>query len=363
MAHKTGTSKLLVRPAIDGILAAFEDHPLVGLGDCHELANEGAFYNQLISDPRFAAQVGNVVVEFGSASHQDTLDRYLAGEDVPYAELRHVWLDALGWEPTVAWTMYQLFFAQVRALNLALPPEQQIRVWLGEPPCDWGTIRKREDLSPYYLQREEHPAGVLEREILSRGQKALVIYGSRHLFAYSADLPANWLPPAWLRILLDQRHPGALYVVTPYAGFPDPREAEAFEAAMGWPEQTLVSATDGASLKDVLRGADRSFDAKPSHTSGAGGARVDADLRDIQMGVAGDALLYLAPARKLMRSPMDSSLVMDDGLFREISRRCEITLGARLTFEDWVADVARPPRVFDRYWGPMSDPAPIVPPT
>ena len=77
-------------PANEGVLAAFQRSPLVGLGDDHGLAQEADFYVSLIRDPRFAREVGNVVVEFGNASLQQTLDRYVNGEDLPYAELRKV---------------------------------------------------------------------------------------------------------------------------------------------------------------------------------------------------------------------------------------------------------------------------------
>jgi hypothetical protein len=72
-----------VSPAIDGVLAAFQTHALVGIGDKHNLAQELDFYGALVRDPRFAQQVGNVVVEFGGAAHQDIIDRYVAGDPVP----------------------------------------------------------------------------------------------------------------------------------------------------------------------------------------------------------------------------------------------------------------------------------------
>jgi len=46
-----------VRPAIDGILAAFEKHPLVGLGDMHGMAQQEDFFVTLIRDPRFAKEL------------------------------------------------------------------------------------------------------------------------------------------------------------------------------------------------------------------------------------------------------------------------------------------------------------------
>src|SRR5258708_36369220 len=100
-------AKSPVRPAptvtsgIDGILAAFQTHALVGLGDYHGMAQEEDFYAALVRDPRFAKDVGNILVEFGNASQQETIDRYVAGEDIPYTQLRKVWADTVGWIPTV----------------------------------------------------------------------------------------------------------------------------------------------------------------------------------------------------------------------------------------------------------------------
>jgi len=82
---------LTATPAIDGVLAAFRNKALVGLSDRHGLAQEEDFYVSLIGDPRFAKQVRNIVAEFGNASQQQTIDRYVNGEDIPYVELRKVW--------------------------------------------------------------------------------------------------------------------------------------------------------------------------------------------------------------------------------------------------------------------------------
>jgi hypothetical protein len=37
--------------------------------------------------------VNDIVVEFGDAGYQGIIDRYIAGRDVPYDDLRHVWED------------------------------------------------------------------------------------------------------------------------------------------------------------------------------------------------------------------------------------------------------------------------------
>lgn len=229
----------VVSPAVDGVLAAFQTHPLVGLSDEHGLANEGEFYNRLVRDPRFAAEVGNVVVEFGGASHQDTLDRYLAGEDVPYAELRKVWSDVVGWVPTVTAVMYQTFFAEVRTVNRSFPPDRRIHVWAGEPAIDWSTVRTRADYGSYSKLRDEHPAEVIEQQILARGRKALVIYGGFHF--NKPGMPPGLPNFQVLKDLVEAHHPAAFYVISPYIGFAQPACSTAFEAQMKWPPGSLAA--------------------------------------------------------------------------------------------------------------------------
>jgi hypothetical protein len=177
----------LVQPALDGLFDAFKTHPLVGLSDAHGLAQQQDFYAALVRDPRFAREVGNVVVEFGTAQHQAIIDRYVTGGSVPYAELRKVWSDPVGWNPTVTYIGFANFFAAVRSINLTLPTEQRIRVWLGDPPIDWSAATER-DARAAMRNRDTHAADVIVRNILSKSRKALVIYGGAHLIS---DRPAD----------------------------------------------------------------------------------------------------------------------------------------------------------------------------
>ncbi len=164
-----------VQPAVDGVLTAFANHSLVGLGEHHGLAQEGDFYNALLLDPRFARDVGNVVVEFGSAARQTTLDRYLAGEEVPYQELREVWTDLVGVYPAMFYTMYPDFFAQVRRVNMNLPPNRRIKVWLGDPGIDLARVKTPREVAPLARGRDAVAVALIEHEILARGKKALII--------------------------------------------------------------------------------------------------------------------------------------------------------------------------------------------
>ena len=192
-------AETVVQPALDGIFEAFKHHPLVGIGDDHGISKAMDFYIKIIRDSRFAPEVGNVVVEFGAGGRQDIIDSYVAGETVPYTTLRMVWTDTVGWNPTAGWLGFAEFYAAVRDSNKSLPPEKRIKVWLGEPPIDWS--RPGNQMIDAVNDRDSYPAGIIEREILDRGEKALVIYGGFHFGR-----------GGWLRGLIEAKHPNSFYV-------------------------------------------------------------------------------------------------------------------------------------------------------
>jgi hypothetical protein len=226
----------VVQPAIDGILAAFKTRPLVGMSDRHGIAQQQDFYAALVRDPRFAREVGNVVVEFGSASHQAIIDRYVAGDDVPYTDLRKVWSDVVGWNPTVTYVGFANVFLSVRAANLGLPPEQRIKVWLGEPPVDWATATKAE-VDGAMDKRDSYPADLIVENILKKNKKALVIYGGAHLTSVIPARPRTAPRPGYEAALRN--------VITGIAnGAPD-------YAAMT-PERAAMTRTSLAGLQSYL---------------------------------------------------------------------------------------------------------------
>jgi len=283
----------VIVPATDGIFAAFQSHSIVGIADWHGLAQEEDFYVDLLRDPRFAEEVGNVVVEFGGAAQQDTIDRYLAGEDVPYEQLRRVWTDTVGWIPTVTALGYLNFFAQARAVNERLPVSERIHIWLGEPPVDWSKIKTPADLTQM-SQRDRYPAELIRSQILAKHRKALVIYGGVHFFGLEG-----------MKALTEQSYPGAVFVVTPYRGFTSKTDSDVFEQKMeDW--RNRAPATEAKGMKALLL----------NEEPGA--------------GVAGNALLYLGPAAALTESPITPDLYLDLAFRKEINRRSLMMSGAPL---------------------------------
>ncbi|HJT42932.1 MAG TPA: hypothetical protein VJ750_05465 [Rhizomicrobium sp.] len=339
-----------VSPAIDGILAAFQSHALVGIGDKHSLTQQLDFYGALVRDPRFAQQVGNVVVEFGGAAHQDIIDRYVAGDPVPYTELRKVWTDVVGWVPTVQGLGYINFYAQVRAANLALAPDKRIRVWLGEPQIDWSKIKTRGDWQRVAGFRDVHAAQIIVQDILEKHRKALVIYGTGHFGApiesmeqmqrrkAAMDKKLGFDTPLQFGVqtLVEQKFPNAFFVVIPYDGFLDPACAKTFEKnKQSWPVPALASPVRGSSLEAELqvpgcRVVPLPTGAPPPDLTAAEWQRMSDKNDRLDKGLTADALLYLGPAERLTRTPINPQLYLDQDYRDEVSRHNQILTGQPL---------------------------------
>jgi hypothetical protein len=92
---RTSTSPRLSDPqpldATRAILAVFDKYELVGLGAGHGFKDLDDFILSLIRNPAFPDKANDIVVECGNRLYQDTLDRYISGEDVPTSKLQLVW--------------------------------------------------------------------------------------------------------------------------------------------------------------------------------------------------------------------------------------------------------------------------------
>jgi hypothetical protein len=328
----------VVRPAFDGIFEAFQMYPLVGLGETHRRAQEIDFYTELIRDPRFAGDVGNVVVEFGGAAHQGIIDRYVAGENVPYLELRKVWTDTVGWTGVVPSMGYQLFYYQVRQANLTLPPQNRIRVWLGEPPIDWSQIKTHADWEKLDRLRNSHAAGLIESEILARGKKALVIYGADHFnHLIPGDAGRKLEDAGWgvntLRARVDQAHPNTIFVARFYSGAGEKTCMEKFESsfASAWPVPALIAPLHGSAMANALQRCntvqpkDLNF---PPSLSDAEKEQAASFFTGENTGA--DALIYVGPRAQLTFAPTLADYFMDSDYFQEIARHYFLQTGEKL---------------------------------
>lgn len=163
------------------IIDAFRSHAVVALGDgSHGNEQSHAFRLALIRDPRFAATVNDVVVEWGNARYQDVLDRFVHGEEVSDTSLRQVWRNTTTPTTLLDLPIREDFFREVRSVNGSLPRERKIRVLLGDPPIDWDQVRSPDNYAKWLELRDRYPAELIQREVLAKGRRALVIYGDMH---------------------------------------------------------------------------------------------------------------------------------------------------------------------------------------
>jgi len=313
---------------------------LAALGNSEGNAQEEDFYAALIRDPRFAREVGNVVVEFGAGAHQNILDRYLNGAEVPFNDLRKVWSDLVGYDFPADIGLIN-FFVTVRDVNSKLPPERRIHVWAGEPPIDWSKITRgmppppapgtkpppplarganlppptEADFGFWIGQRDSYPAGIIESKILANNKKALVIYGDGHFYGEGSLLGQ-----------VEKKHPNAIFRVHMYTGFATKPCTDEFERSIrGWTAPALAMPIRASFLAGklsnpkcgVMPGAIMMFG--PS-TDEAHKARMIAEDEQMASGVNSDALLYLGKSATLTQSPFEPSIYLDPEYRREMNR-------------------------------------------
>jgi hypothetical protein len=173
------------------ILDAFASNPIVALGEGeHNNEQSHAFRLSLIRHPRFPLLVNDIVVEFGSARYQSLMDRYIVGGNVPSNVLRQAWQNTTQHSPVWDVSIYEEFFRAVRAVNVTLPKERQLRVLLGDPPVDWDSGRSIETQVRELGTRDGFAANLVLREVLAKQRRALVIYGDMH-FVRAPDRQQN----------------------------------------------------------------------------------------------------------------------------------------------------------------------------
>ena len=127
---KPGGAEPVPQPAIPAILAAFDKYEVVGMSEAHRMKDVDDFILTLIRTPAFSQKVNDIVVECGNSLYQPILDRYIAGENVPFADVEKVWRNTT--QPMCdASEFFQDFYPLVREINQKLPQEKRLRILAG----------------------------------------------------------------------------------------------------------------------------------------------------------------------------------------------------------------------------------------
>lgn len=305
------------RAPIDGVLGVvrlFERYPLVAIGELHGVAEGVAYLEALVGHPQLARAADAIVVEFGNAHHQAMLDAYLAGHDVAASELARICHDLVGAGPAgFRAPIYPRFFATVRAVNDRLPADRKLRVLLGDPPLDWARVRTPDDVHAAMADRDAHFARVVEREVVARGRRALLVAGGLHLLR---SLPFPQAAAAHNLVQrLERDHRGQTYVILPH-------DVVALDARLAaWPAPALARLDDGwlgeLPASAVFGGHD------VQHVSADGVVTHPFAGWSAKLSTLADGYLYLGPAAAHTRSRFDPS-TMDDADRAEVARRAAL---------------------------------------
>lgn len=287
--------------AVEFMAAASERYPVVELGRTEGTgnANEMDLLAHLLANRQFTANVDDVVIEAGNSRYQAMLDRYVSGEHVPQQQLAVVWrktTQIIGGEadPTT-----KMLIDMVRTFNLKAP-QHQLRVLAADPPIDWNAIHTAAQFDAFLSQRDTNAASVIEKQVLSKHRRVLVVMGGAHF--------TRWASPQYgstVTMLLERRNPGSTYVIYPIV------DVSRFGAQLrrtfaSWPAPVIVpiAGTELAlqsgrtiTASDTMRRVGSRWvpvtNAYPGHT----------------LGQLFDAVLYLGPANRLrtieLKEPTD----------------------------------------------------------
>jgi hypothetical protein len=200
--------------AIAGLAKVYDSHPLIFMGEWHRNAQQHAFLRQLIADPRFLCRTDDIVIESGNARLQPIADAWASGGEVSEADLVSMYRDT---EVPFVWNapMYRQFYEAVREVNAKHLCPHPVRLVLGDPPLDWAKVETADDLKKVE-DRDQFFAEVVEREVLAKKHRALLISGSPHAlrkFPKRAPGEDGYDEPSAAQ-LIEKKHPGSLFLVT-----------------------------------------------------------------------------------------------------------------------------------------------------
>ena len=205
--------------AARAVLELFDTYQVVGMNSAHRMKDLDDFILSLIRNPAFPSVVDDVVVECGNSLYQETLDRYIAGEDVPLSDARQVWRNTT--QPMCGVSaFYEQLFPLIRRINERLPPGLRLRVVAGDPPIDWNAVKTESEVKAFLSNRDATIATVMESEVLAKRRKALMLFGIGHLThapninAASAGLKI----PETAVARYEKRYPGVTFVIDQYSG-------------------------------------------------------------------------------------------------------------------------------------------------
>jgi hypothetical protein len=298
--------------AISAILGAFDTYEIVGLPQGHGNQDLDTFIFALIRNPAFWGKVNDIEFECGNSRYQSILDRYIAGEDIPFKEVQKVWRKMAQPACTDSAFVEQLL-PLVRALNQKLPPEKHLRVLAGDPDVDWDQIKSVEDFMKMHYDRDASIASVMEKEVLSKHRKALMLFGTFHLMHGIGSAVS----------IFEKDYPNLTFIVSDLGIFDTDLHSLSDSKFATWPipavartKGTWLGALDLTQFVTPPVGINR--DCKVQHGFPD---KLQKPMEDLV-----DAFLYLGPQDLLLKEKLPADIALDE-VHRIESQRVAAMLG------------------------------------
>jgi hypothetical protein len=296
--------------AAPAILAAFDKYEVVGIPEAHGLKDLDDFILSLIRTPAFAEKVNDIEIECGNSLYQPLLDRYIAGEDVSFTEVRKVWRNTAAGAMCSTSAFFEQFFPLVRAINQKLPVGKRLRVLAGDAPIDWDQVKSFQDVNSFVFSRDDTIASVMEKEVLSKHRKALMLFGTLHLMHGVGRLSAV--------SIYEKDYPNVTFVVGELGAFDTNLPTLSSSRFASWPIPSLartrgswLGGLDFAKFQPPMVFVD--MDCNPHGGLPKELQKPSADLID--------AFLYLGPQDLRLKEQVPAQIALDTDYIREMLRR------------------------------------------
>ena len=246
--------------------------------------------------------------------YQSLLDRYIAEEEVAFTEVQKVWRNTT--QPMCGQSsFFEQLYPLVHAINQKLPAIKRLRVVAADPPTDWNHVHNAKDIAPF-MDRDASIASVMEKEVLSRHRKALMLFGIFHLLHGSGPEAGDAVT------IYERRYPGRTFVISDFGYYGADNQNIALDLSTQGPVPALIG-TKGSPLGSLNLSA---FLPTPITT--------DQDCNVVNefegktprpVAALIDAFLYLGPQTLRLREPMSADIGLDTPYMTEWLRRLKVS--------------------------------------
>ena len=206
-------------------------------------------------------------------------------------------------------------------MNRGLPARLKLRVIAADPPLNWAKVQSPADFRSILGQRAVFGVEVIEREVMQKGQKALLVFAASWLTRNKQHTTANGLVPVpWIDTIgehLDRDFPGRLYVIAPVRSgeYPDTAKLERLIGTPASPvllrlHATVFGSLDPSEFLPANAAALLGAPAPPFHSYRDG----------TTMAEVADAVIYRGKVADAVVRP-DPSYAADAAYAEELKRR------------------------------------------